>query len=300
MVNTQYAYYPGCTIKSTAKNFEQPALASLKKVGIELVEVPRWNCCGTVHALAKDDVMHQIASTRVLVRVEDMNREGSLSDNFKLVTLCAMCYNTLKRVNQAVTANRDKMTKLHDIMDRDQPYQGKVEVLHLLELLRETGFHRVSESVTKPLTGLRIAPYYGCLLLRPKGFGIDDADNPTVMENLVEALKGEVVKLSYRTRCCGAYHSVARKDIVSETAHKILKQAQDMKADLLTVACPLCSYNLSEMQDEVEKRFSDFRRIPVLYFTQLMGLALGLSEEECRLAENHVDPRPMLKSRNLI
>lgn len=269
-------------------------------MGIELVEIPRWNCCGTVHALASDDVMHHIASTRVLVRVEDMNREGALRDNFKLVTLCAMCYNTLKRVNSLVRGDSEKMSKLHDVMDRDPPYEGKVEVLHLLELLREQGSRNLSDAVTRPLKGLRIAPYYGCLLLRPRGFGIDNPDKPAIMENLMKALGGEVITLPYRTRCCGAYHCVARKDIVTDTAYKILKQAQEMKANLVALACPLCSFNLSEMQDEVEKRFSSFKRIPVLYFTQLMGLALGLNEEECRFAENHVDPCPMLKSRNLI
>jgi heterodisulfide reductase subunit B len=211
-----------------------------------------------------------------------------------------MCYNTLKRVNSLVREDGEKMRKLHDIMDRDQPYQGRVEVLHLLELLREEGFQKLSDAVTRPLRGLRIAPYYGCLLLRPRGFGIDNPDKPVVMEDMMKALGGEVVTLPYRTRCCGAYHSVARKDIVSEAAYKILNQAQEVKADLLALACPLCSFNLSEMQDEVEKRFSSFKRIPVLYFTQLMGLALGLNEEECRFAENHVDPRPMLKSRDLI
>ncbi|RJS90300.1 heterodisulfide reductase, subunit B [Candidatus Bathyarchaeota archaeon] len=296
----RFAYYPGCTLKTTARNYEDSALASARALGMELLELPRWNCCGTVHALAKDDVMHYLAPIRVLVRVEDMNREGILEGNYRLVTLCAMCYNTLKRANGVVKEDPDRMRKLHDIMEREQPYEGKVEVLHLLELLREMGFEKVAERVERPLTGLRVAPYYGCLLLRPRGFGIDNPDSPRVMEDLIRALGGEVVEFPYRARCCGSYHTVERKDIVAEAAYKILSQAREMGAEIVALACPLCSFNLSERQDEVEREFPGFRKIPVVYFTQLMALAFGLGEDVCGLDQNHVDPRPLLRSKSLI
>jgi heterodisulfide reductase subunit B len=296
----KFAYYPGCTLKVTAKSFEESAIAATKALGLELVEIPRWNCCGTVHALAKDDVMHYIAPTRILVRVEEMNRQGLLSENFRLVTLCAMCYNTLKRVNSVVKGDAERMRKLHDIMEKETPYEGKVEVLHLLEILREVGFNKLTEQVKNPLKGVRVASYYGCLLLRPKSLSIDNSDNPRVMEDLVEALGGEAVEIPYRAKCCGAYHTVDRIDIVAEAAQKILKQAEEEGADVVAVACPLCSFNLSERQEEVAKRFPGFRKVPVVYFTQLMALALGMGEEKCGFGENHIDPRPMLRSKNLI
>ena len=244
--------------------------------------------------------MHYIAPTRILVRVEDMNRQGLLNGNFRLVTLCAMCYNTLKRVNTVVKGDADRMRKLHDIMEKETPYEGKVEVLHLLELLREVGFGKLAEQVKRPLKGLKVASYYGCLLLRPRSLSIDNSDDPRVMEDLMEALGGEAVEIPYRMKCCGAYHTVERIDIVAEAAQKILKQAEEAGADVVSVACPLCSFNLSERQEDVAKRFPGFRKIPVVYFTQLMALALGLGEEACGFEENHVDPRPMLRIKNLI
>jgi heterodisulfide reductase subunit B len=296
----RFAYYPGCTLKVTAKSFEDSAMASAKALGLEFVEIPRWNCCGTVHALAKDDVMHYIAPTRILLRVEEMNKQGLLNENFRLVTLCAMCYNTLKRVNSVVKGDAERMRKLHDIMEKETPYEGKVEVLHLLELLREVGFGKLAQLVEKPLKGLKVASYYGCLLLRPRNLSIDNSDSPSIMEDLTKALGGEVVEIPYRAKCCGAYHTVGRIDIVAEAAQKILKQATEAGADVVVVACPLCSFNLSERQEEVAKRFPGFRKVPVVYFTQLMALALGLGEEECCFGENHVDPRPMLRIKNLI
>jgi len=296
----RFAYYPGCTLKTNAKNLEESAIAAMKALGLELVELPRWNCCGTVHALVKDDVMHYIAPARILAKVEDMNRQGVLKENFRLVTLCAMCYNTLERANSGAKGDSERMRKLHDIMvEKEQPYEGRTEVVHLLELLREMSFKRLAEQVKKPLKELKIAPYYGCLLLRPKEFSIDNPDNPRVMEDLLEALGADVVEIPYRTRCCGAYHTVERKDIVAEAAYKILEQTRKLGAEMITLACPLCSFNLSERQEEVKKYYPDFREIPVLYFTQLVALALGLGEEVCGLDENHIDPRPLLRTKNL-
>ncbi len=292
-------YYPGCSLKSTAKSFEDSSLSAMAALGIELVELPRWNCCGTVHALAKDDVMHYIAPTRVLVRVEEMNREGDLKD-FKLVTPCAMCYNTLKRANTVIRSDLGRMTKLHEIMEKEKKYEGKVEVLHLLELIKNIGFKKINKNLKIPLKGLKIASYYGCLLVRPRSVSIDNPDNPQVMENLVSALGGEIVEIPYKTRCCGSYHTVARKDIVAQAAYEILKQAEAFGAELVSVACPLCSFNLDENQEEVKKKYSDFKKIPVVYFTQLMALALGIEESLCGFQENFIDPKPVLLSKGLI
>jgi len=297
----RFAYYPGCTLKTNAKSFDGSAIVAMNSLGVELLELPKWNCCGTVYALAKDDVMHYIAPARILARVEDMNKQGVLKKNLRLVTLCAMCYNTLKRANNGIRGDPERMRKLHDIMvDKEQPYEGKTEVIHLLELLREAGFERLAEQVRKPLKRLRIAPYYGCLLLRPKGFSIDNPNRPSIMEDLLEALGAEPVEIPYKARCCGAYHTVERKDIVVEAAHKILEQAGKMGAEMITLACPLCSFNLSERQGEVKRRYQGFKEMPVVYFTQLMALALGLGEDVCGLDENHVDPRPLLRSRDLM
>lgn len=294
------AYYPGCTLKTAAKNFEDSAIASADVLGIEFVELERWNCCGTVHALAKDDVMHHLAPIRNLLRIEEMNTAG-LVDDKKMVTLCAMCYNTLKRSNQVFNLDNDKKKKIHDIMDKEESlYHGTVDVVHFLEVLKRIGWDKVKERVKKPLVGLKIAPYYGCLLLRPRGVGIDNSDNPTIMEDLLKALGAEVVDIAYKQKCCGSYNTVYMKKVVADLSHKVLKQAQQAGANMIVTACPLCEYNLGPRQSEIEKHYLGFDSIPVVYFTQLMALAFGQNSETAAFNDNKPDPRPLLIEKNLV
>lgn len=291
---TRYTYYPGCTLKTTAKNFEDSTLASSEVLGIDLVEPERWNCCGTVHALATDDVMHHLAPIRNMIRVEELKAEEKV-DNKKMVTLCAMCYNTLKRANNVFNSDSDKKKKIHDIMYRENlKYSGGVEIVHLLEILREEGWDKIKSAVKKPLKGLKISPYYGCLLLRPRGIGIDDTDNPRILEDLIEALGGEVVDFSHKQKCCGSYHTVQMKEAVADLSHDILKQAENAGANILVTACPLCEYNLGPRQSQIKKQYPSFDSIPVVYFTQLMALAFGLGEEATTFEANKPDPMPLL------
>ncbi len=291
-------YYPGCTLKTTAKNFDTSTVASAGALGITLVELPRWNCCGTVHALASDDVMHYLAPIRNLIRVEDMSGED-LVDETKVVTVCAMCYNTLKRANAVVNEDSEKMQKVRDNMEKENPYGGEVEVVHLLEVIRDLGWSKVADRVERPLEGLRVAPYYGCLLLRPRGFGIDDVDNPQVLERLIDALGAEVVDIPFKTKCCGAYQTVQMVEVVAELSHRILDQAVRAGADMVVTACPLCEYNLGPRQEEVKKLFRDFDSIPVVYFTQLMALAFGM-EDAAGFEQNTPNPRLVLEKKGLL
>jgi heterodisulfide reductase subunit B len=292
-------YYPGCTLKTKAINFDASTVAAAEALGIELVELPRWNCCGTVHALARDDVMHYLAPIRNLIRVEDMNSKG-LVDDKRLATQCAMCYNTLKRANQAANDDPEKMEKIRGIMEKEQEYSGNVEVVHFLEILRQRGWDRVKEAVEKPLTGIKVAPYYGCLLLRPREFSIDDPDAPRVMEDLLEALGAEVVDFPYKTKCCGAYHAVHLKEVAAGLSQRILEKAVEAGADMVATACPLCDFNLGERQTEIKKHFPDFESIPVVYYTQLMALAFGQNEEATALDVNDPDPRLVLAEKGLV
>lgn len=298
-MSLRLAYYPGCTLKTNARNYEISAVASSKALGIELVELPRWNCCGTVHALAKDDVMHYIAPVRNLIRVEQLKSSG-LVDDERLVTLCEMCYNTLKRADVTVKEDEERRRKLREVMEEEPPYSGGgVEVIHLLQLIREVGWERVKKRLVRPLRRLRVAPYYGCLLLRPKGIGIDDANNPTTFERLIESLGAEVVEIPFKAKCCGSYQTVHMAHVASELSYRILRQAVEGGADVMTLACPLCEYNLGERQGEIEGLFPDLKYIPVLYFTQLMALAFGL-EGSVGLEMNNPDPRPLLRRKGFL
>lgn len=294
-------YYPGCTLKTKAKNFEDSAIAVAKELGIDFIELPRWNCCGVVASLVSDDLMRLLAPIRNLIRVQEMNKSGLIKDEYRLVTLCAMCFNTLKRANLRVKENPDDLKNINDFMDREEEcYNGGVEVVHFLEILRDTGFENVHEKVKKPLKNLKIAPYYGCLLLRPKEVGIDDPEAPTIQEELLKALGAEVIDNPYKKVCCGSYQTVHNKYAVASLSYDILTHAMQGGADAITTSCPLCAFNLDNRQKEVIEKHPDFTKIPVFYFTQIMAIAFGLEEDVCGFDLNWVDPKPLLRERELL
>jgi heterodisulfide reductase subunit B len=287
-------YYPGCTLKTTAKNFETPAIASIEKLGHKMIEMPRWNCCGTVHSLAADDLMHHLASIRTLIRVLETGTD-------KVVTLCAMCYNTLKQTNRIMSEDTDKRDRINNFLDEEKDYKGNVSVLHILEFLRdEVGFDQIKNKVKRPLDDLKLSPYYGCLLLRPEGIGIDDFEAPNVMEDFIEALGGKAIDSPFKIECCGSYHTVDDIKPVVERTKMIIDASYDRSADAIVVSCPLCFFNLDYRQKNVELRYRGFTKMPVLYFTQLLAIALGLGEEVCDFELNYVDPRPILEEKGLI
>ncbi|MCJ7565676.1 MAG: CoB--CoM heterodisulfide reductase iron-sulfur subunit B family protein [Candidatus Aminicenantes bacterium] len=289
------SYYPGCTLKANAKNFEDSALCSLKQLGLEVEELRRWNCCGTVYSLATDDLIHHIAPIRNLIFSKEAKSEA-------LMTLCAMCYNTLKRANERIKKSRDDRDIINRFMDAEGlAYEGDVKVLHLLELLRdEIKFENVAKKVVKPLKNLKVASYYGCLLVRPKEIGLDDVENPRVLENLMTALGADPVDFPYKTECCASYQTVDNPGIVAERTYRILTSAQRAGADVVSVSCPLCAFNLDNRQKETVNLYSDFKKMPILYFTQLLGIALGCPEEALRFDLHGVDPKPALKQKGLL
>jgi len=296
---TRIPYFPGCALKTTAKGFEESALASSQAVDVDLVELMKWNCCGTVHSLTSDDLMHHVASVRNLLRVQEMNREGLLDDEFRLVVLCSMCFNTLKRVSQLLKENPEKLEKINHFMTECESYGENVEILSLLEVLKQVGFDKVADRVKMPLDGLKIAPYYGCLLLRPREVAIDDPEDPTVLEQLLEALGVEVVDNPYKTRCCGSYHTVHRKQAVAELTYEFLSYAKTGGADAVALACPLCAFNLDSRQREVGKLHRKFKEIPVFYFTQLMAVSFGI-KGNWGFDLNYVDPVRLLKDKGFL
>ena len=289
------SYYPGCTLKSNAKNFEDSTLCSLKQLDVEVEELPRWNCCGTVFSLATDDLIHHAAPIRNLIRVKESNTD-------RVMTLCAMCYNTLKRANERVKGDEESLDKINEFMYReDVKYEGDVKVLHLLELLRdEIEFENVAKKVVKPLKDLKVANYYGCMLVRPKEIGFDDVENPIILENLTSVLGATPIDFPYKTECCAAYQTVDKPEIVAERTYHILTSAQSQGAEIVTVSCPLCAFNLDNRQKETLQKYPEFKNIPILYFTQIMAIALGCPEESLRFDLHFIDPKPILKQKGLI
>ena len=289
------SYYPGCTLKSNAKNFEDSTLCSLKELGIDVQELKRWNCCGTVYSLATDDLMHHLASIRNLIRVKEAQTDS-------VMTLCAMCYNTLKRVNEKIKADPESLEKIHKFMDEEEvSYKGDVKVRHLLELLRDDiKFENIAKKVRKPLQNLKVASYYGCLLVRPKGIGFDDMENPTILDDLMTVLGAKAVDFPYKTECCGAYQTVDKPENIAERTYSILTSARSQGAEVVAVSCPLCAFNLDYRQKDTLKKYSEFKKMPILYFSQIMAIALGCEEKNLRFDLHYVDPKPLLKQKGLI
>jgi heterodisulfide reductase subunit B len=288
------AYYPGCTLNTTAKNFDRSARESMKVLSWELAEMPKWNCCGTVYSLASDNLINHVAPIRLLTRAQEEGHD-------KLATLCSMCYHTIKMANWLVRQNPDKLEKINFFMEPDPPYQGKVEILHLLEILKkDVGFDAIKAKVIKPLTGLKLDCYYGCLLTRPKQAALDDMERPTMMDDLMKALGAEAVDDPYLTECCGSYHTVMDKDVVADKAGRIIESAKKKGAEAVVTSCPLCFFNLDARQKDIQAKTGKAPGLPILYFTQLMALAFGLGPEVCMFDLHYVDPRPLLKDKGLL
>ncbi len=289
----KYPYFPGCTLYTKAKKLDDAGRECSLKLGFELEELPDWTCCGATFPLVNDYHIAMSGPTRILADTKDQG-------NDKLVTLCSVCFNVLKRTNHVMQNDEERRDKITDFIERD--YHGEVEVLHYLQVLRdEIGFDVLKEKVVKPLEGLKIACYYGCLLLRPvKEIGLDVMENPTIFEDFIRALGGEPVEFPYKVECCGAFQAVHSMDTATRCSRDILRSAKNSGADVVITTCPLCQFNLDDRQPEIQKTDAGFSSIPVVYFTQLLALALDLPAQELGFERNFIDPLPVLKEKGVV
>ncbi|MTI85020.1 MAG: disulfide reductase [Firmicutes bacterium] len=282
-------YFPGCTLKTKATGLDDSTRATLAALGLEVAELPEWTCCGTVYPLAQDNYMGKVAAARILIN-------ASKEDDGRLVTVCSFCYNVLKRVNHAIKNDEETRTKLTQFLEEE--YAGETKLVHPLELLRDdVGFDSLQKKVNNKLKGIKVASYYGCMLSRPATemqFD-EEPENPTVMEDLVSAMGAEAVDFKYKTTCCGSYQVMKTYDLVVKKVREILEGAKAKGAQVIITSCPLCQFNLDWIQEKIAEEDSSFNKIPVLYFTQLLGVALDVPVEKLGLEKNYVDPKPLLQ-----
>ena len=240
--------------------------------------------------------MRQVAPIRNLLRVQEANAP-------RVMTACSMCYNTLKRANDRAKADPALLASMNGFMS-DEPvnYEAKVEVVHTLQILQElkTNPKAISAKVVKPLNGLRVACYYGCLLTRPRSVAFDDVEEPVLLDELVKSLGGVPVDFSQKTECCGAYQTVDKPEIIAGRTNQILTDAREQGADVVAVSCPLCAFNLDQRQEITHSLYPGFEGLPVVYFTQLMAIAFGCSEQVLKLDLHHNSPRPVLAAKGLL
>ena len=274
-------FYPGCTLKTKAKNLEEAAIRSMEILGVELEEIERWNCCGAVYSLTDDDLIHQVAPIRDLIRVKEQGGD-------RVITLCSMCYNTLARANLLMQHDEEKRDTINRFMDEEEDYFGEVRVIHLLTFLRdEIGWDKIREKVKVPLKDLKIAVYYGCTLQRPEEVGIEPIGSLELMGKLLEALGATVVDFPAAAYCCGSYQVLGNPGATKNAASIILDTARIVGADALATSCPLCEFNLGKKQGELMREQKISKQIPTFYFTQLMAIALGVAAESCLFELNN-------------
>ncbi len=290
----EIAYYPGCTLNTKAKNLGELAVASAKILGIEMKELEDWTCCQAAFPLVDDNIMGLLSSSRIIINV---GKEGD-----KLTTLCSFCYNVLKRTNHVLKNDEEKHEKICNFLEEN--YDKNVEVLHFLEVIKdEVGFDNLKKSVKNDLGGLKIAPYYGCQMLRPASvLNLDDPEKPKILDDFLASLGCEVVDFPFKVECCGSYQIINPdvRDVVLGCSYNILNSAVNCGAEAIALSCPVCYFNLDKKQGEISKTHGDFKPVPILYFTELLGLALGVDKKLFDFEKHFVDPRPLLKEKGIV
>lgn len=283
------SYYPGCSLHSSAAEYNMSTEVVFKALDMELSELPEWSCCGATAGHSTDRFLACALPLRNLVIAEVENQK-------ELVLPCAACYNLIKSADHYVREGyedaKDANKELEKIMGAS--YQGTVYVTHPLEILiKKENLNKIPGLVKKPLKGLKVAPYYGCLLSRPAYVAFEDVEQPVSMDEIMRLAGADVRKWSYKTDCCGGSVTVPRTDIVVEITKNLVNEAKRAGADAIMTACPLCQMTLDTRQNKVDKP------IPIFFFTELLGISFGHTDCQKWLKKHIVDPLPLLKSLQL-
>lgn len=281
-----YIYYPGCSLKGNSKHYEESILPVFKEIGLPLEELEDWNCCGATAYFSVDATMAVAICGRNLSLAEKLEKD--------IIAPCAGCYLTLKKSNVFLKKESEKAKKiLKALGEVGLEYNGKVQIHHPLEVLtKDIGIDKIREKVKHKLNGLRVASYYGCQLVRPFT-DYDDPDYPTSLDNLMEAIGAEPTDFSGKTRCCGGSLTGTIENVGMRLNYILLKEAKRKGADVIVTICPLCQFNLEALQDKIVKKFKDDVEIPILYFSQLIGLALGIPKEDLGFSRSIINLKPM-------
>lgn len=288
----RYAYFPGCSLSSSGYDYNLSLKFVAQALGIELVEVRDWVCCGASSAHA---ISHLLSVALPVLNLSHAEKDGFQ----KLIAPCLACLSRFKAANVELEHDASLKEKIHQVFDYQ--YQGKVKVYHPLEVFLEMGLEKIRERMRKKLTGLRIACYYGCVLTRPpKITQFDNVEDPQSMDSIVRTLGATPIEWSFKTECCGVSMTLTRSDMVLKLSNDILREAKEAGADAIAVACPLCQANLDGRQRQIEEAYNTRYGIPILYITQLMGLAFGAFPKEVGIQKLITSPREVLGSIGLM
>jgi heterodisulfide reductase subunit B len=282
----KYSYFPGCSLKGLGRSYEESLLPVMKHLGVELAELDDWNCCGATAYMSVDEGKAAVLAARNLAIAEKAGRED-------LMTPCSACYLVLNKTQHNIADYPEiNATVRRALASAKLAYNGSVKVRHPLDMLiNDVGLDVIKEKVVRPLKGVKVAPYYGCQVVRPYAT-FDDAWNPTTMDRLLATLGAEVVPYPLKTKCCGGSLTGTVPEAGLRLTYILLKEAVRRGADVIATVCPLCQFNLDAYHDQINRRWGP-ARIATVYFTQLMGLAFGLEPEQLGLKRNFVPMKPL-------
>jgi heterodisulfide reductase subunit B len=295
-----YLYYPGCSLSTSGRAYDESTRYVFGSLGIPMPELEDWNCCGATAYMSVSELQAVALSARNLAIAEKQSGGGGKGKRgpdapVQVMAPCAACYLGLVKAQHFMDESQEVLRKVRGALDSaGLSYEGRVEVRHPLDVLaNDVGFDRIKQAVTRPLEGLRVACYYGCQIVRPYA-SFDDQYDPTSMDALMKTVGAETVNWPLKTRCCGASLTGTHEEVGLRLSYILLKDAKRRKADVIATACPLCQFNLECLQPKMRHAYGEDVTLPVAYFTQLLGVALGGSKKELGLGRLFVPLEPAL------
>jgi heterodisulfide reductase subunit B2 len=272
----EFAYYPGCSLETTASPYDTSIREVFKVLGVGLKEIEDWNCCGATMYMSVKKVVGNAISARNLAIAQQMGLD--------ICAPCSSCFTILRKANRHICSDPKEREKINEALAAaNLSYDKTIEIRHPLDILvNQVGLDVIKSKVVNPLDGIRVAPYYGCQIVRPHGF-FDDKDDPVTMDMLLSALGAKVTYYPSKVRCCGGMLMTTQEDVALKLNNNLLQAAADNDADMIATACPLCEMNLEAYQDKINSRFGTKFNIPIVYFSHLVGIALGVAPEKMGL-----------------
>ena len=276
----QIGYYPGCSQEGTAKEYDKSLREVLKVLDVDPTGINDWSCCGATSAHVTSHKLSLALSARNLALAEKQGLK-------EIFAPCAACYNRLLTSKNELQEHPEQKYEIETIIE--EKINNIPEIYNIVNFFQKIGKDKIAEKKKIDLKNFKAACYYGCLLVRPGGINSDDSEQPDSMEEIVKATGAQTIEWNFKLECCGAAHSIARQDIVVDLSKKILDDAIKHGANLIVVACPMCHSNLDMRQQNIKSKFSDFKEIPVLYLSELLGLSLGFDKKQLGIDTHFIE-----------
>lgn len=286
----KYAYYPGCSLEKMAASYHVSAVQTARVLGVELEEIEDWNCCGATAYFHVDEILANTLCARNLAMAEQQG--------LNMVAPCSGCFKNMYFTNETLKKDKDLADHINYALEADNlKFNGSIDVRHLIEVfVEDVGLAEIKKNVKRPLKNLKVAPYYGCQLVRPrKNDEGENIEDPRMFEDFLKTIGATPVVWPMRLRCCGGSLIVTNKHAALSMVRALLQTAEDAGADVIATACPLCQINLEVYQTEVNREFGTDLSLPIMYFTQILGLAFGIPAKKLGIGSEVVSAGDVLK-----